>query len=30
MKTMSEAQQDEFRQAHGFKRVRPPIHQLKQ
>lgn len=30
MKTMSEAQQDQFRQEHGFKRVGPPINQLKQ
>ena len=30
MKTMSEAQQDKFREEHGFKRVGPPINQLKQ
>ncbi|QJD80367.1 cupin domain-containing protein [Spirosoma rhododendri] len=30
LKTMNEAQQDAFREAHGFKRVGPPINQLKQ
>ncbi|GAB3900063.1 hypothetical protein GCM10028803_22280 [Larkinella knui] len=29
MKTMTEAEQDKFREAHGFKRVGPPINQLK-
>lgn len=29
MKTMSEAEQDTFREEHGFKRVGPPINQLK-
>ncbi|GAB3011812.1 cupin domain-containing protein [Spirosoma pulveris] len=29
LKTMSEADQDKFREEHGFKRVGPPINQLK-
>ncbi|SFE66933.1 cupin domain-containing protein [Spirosoma endophyticum] len=29
LKTMSEAEQDKFREEHGFKRVGPPINQLK-
>lgn len=29
MKTMTEAEQDTFREEHGFKRVGPPINQLK-
>ncbi len=29
LKTMSEAEQDTFREEHGFKRVGPPINQLK-
>ncbi len=29
LKTMSEAEQDKFREDHGFKRVGPPINQLK-
>ncbi|QMW07087.1 cupin domain-containing protein [Spirosoma foliorum] len=30
LKNLSEADQDKFREAHGFKRVGPPINQLKQ
>ncbi|RZM21740.1 MAG: cupin domain-containing protein [Pedobacter sp.] len=29
LKTMSEAEQDKFREDHGFKRVGPPLNQLK-